>query len=474
MELDPAHQSGMANKDQQPFRLLDLPGEIRNKIYQAILCSFEPTPTQASANAVLQSHDPSQKNLCTVTHSTETAILRTCKQVHHEAYDVMIKTNQFIKVTTIDITMSSLLLSFQIPIVTLDREHTEQFHGYIMSLTISPTISGWVGEPQDLDVESEDDMADWDEDVFAPSAGTGPRFNFMILGRDWEAFCAMLGWADVCIEDFSKAVKLVLHVHACAAEPSDLPVYKASIADFFTRKHQEALLKPFHTQISGFMTVSITGAVDDDLAQSAIAQVRCPLYTDPQAMFRDFHAIKASADALYTARDFMGATAKWSVAIVQLNRIHRSSSWRSLLRNGGRDFASAFEGLYFTTSTDCTQEKLRKMQIPSTPPATVIALGLEVIQAWGDYNHMSDNLKHNGSSYTPPVVLQIRYAYNLALCLRLMSVSSDSAEFSSNTLRRAGELIVDALRLAGPHDVVIMREVQLIRALTEEHRARTY
>jgi hypothetical protein len=458
----------MADEEIQPFRLLDLPGEIRNKIYQEVLCSFDSAPIRPSANALLQNHDSSQTGLCTVTHSIETAVLLTSKQVHREAYDVMVKRNQFIKVTTIDVPMSSLLLPFQVPIVTLDRAHTEQFHGYVISLSMSAIIGGWVDEP--LDSDDEGGMGNRGVGYHAPPAGTGPRFNFMVLGRDWEALCYMLSWADACIEGFSWAVKIVLHLNPYATEPDDSSAYKASIADFFTTKNQETLLNPFRNQVSGLTAVTVTGAVDVDLAQSVVVQVHAPLYTDSREALRDLNATKASANALYTAQNFTAATAEWSTAIMKLNRVYKSASWPGLLEDGGPEFATSLEECYFTTSLDRTQGKLRAMQVPNTSPATIVALGWEAVRAWEEYSVMGKKLKYNGSSYEPPTDLQIKCSYLHALCWRLMGSATDNPEVVRDALRSAAGLIVEALRLA-PHDPVVAFEGKLIMAWMREQVA---
>jgi hypothetical protein len=235
-------------REMQPFRLLDLPGEIRNRIYQAVLCSFGPAPP-------LEVTAPKYQNIRYVSHSIETTLLRTCKQVHREAYDTMVKTNQFIRVTTIGIPMS-ILLPAGAPILTMDRAHTDQFKGYLLRLYIRPLDGGWIQEIPDAD----------DED-------SGPRFDFMLLRQDWDEFCTTLGQADVLIRDFSSCVHVHIHLNAY---PPELPDYKASISEFFTQKNQEALLKPFHTYMAGFTSVKVTGAVDPKLAREIIATLGQP------------------------------------------------------------------------------------------------------------------------------------------------------------------------------------------------------
>jgi hypothetical protein len=70
--------------DIRPFRFLDLPGELRNNVYEYMLCSFDDGTPQAGV-------------IKPVNHSVNTAILRTSSQVHRETYDIIVS-NQFVMI----------------------------------------------------------------------------------------------------------------------------------------------------------------------------------------------------------------------------------------------------------------------------------------------------------------------------------------------------------------------------------------
>jgi hypothetical protein len=112
---------------QSHFRLMDLPGEIRNQIYQHLLCSFNykygPDGLPNELERMLQ-QKPKPNGVYHAKHSINTNILRSNRTVHREAYDVMMKTNRFIRIWS------------QLPVVTMDRQHASQFNGYVLQMRL--------------------------------------------------------------------------------------------------------------------------------------------------------------------------------------------------------------------------------------------------------------------------------------------------------------------------------------------------
>ena len=440
----------MADTDTQAFRLLDLPGEIRNKIYQAILCSFDPAPLRPSCRR-------KQTHLCTVTHSVEATILRTCRQVHREAYDVMVKTNQFVKITTNMLSMSELLLQSQIPILTLDREHTNQFQGYMMSLTIAPIILHEVDGP----------LLPNDQRPHDSPTETGPHFNFMILGRDWEAICFMLELGDASAADFVSGVRLSLDFNMGAAEVNSLPNYKIHISPLFLKPHQEAFLTRFYTQVSWWPSISITGTIEGDLAQRVKNQFPSPPTTDPHEFLEYLRAKQASGAALEKAQDFPAATAQWYAVDIQMRRVYMSNSWSSVVEKGGPAFTTAFEQIHFTIWLGLAQLRIVSMQDPNSSSADIFALGDEVLQTWYKHERMSERLKSQGSSFVPSTALRARCFSLQATCFRMIGQFGEEPVFVPQARYMAQCSIQEAFRLA-PGDQDVENEMRLITAWVEE------
>jgi hypothetical protein len=83
-----------------PFRFMDLPGELRNKVYALLLCSFRPAPASIQELSDKIGDGSFDSGPISAPQSNEPAILRVNSQVHREAYDVMIKTNRFVRITS--------------------------------------------------------------------------------------------------------------------------------------------------------------------------------------------------------------------------------------------------------------------------------------------------------------------------------------------------------------------------------------
>lgn len=352
--------------------------------------------------------------------------------------------------------MSHLLMSTQIPIVSMDRMHAEQFEGYVVAVKMSAIPGGWV---DDAEIDSDDEFGHWDPDyVHLPPAGSGPRFNFMILGREWEGFCIMLAQADAFMDGFSScvAVDVELGTYQYA-----LPDYKAPISYYFTPKTQETLLHPFRTHITGFQNVSIHGAVDPALAYTVKKEVRRSLWTSPEKVLSELQAAKDAGNTLYTSTSTITAHEKWSEALMRMRRIHSSASWPLLLARGGPDFATTFADLFFTTILNDVQARLRHMQSPSTPSSTILAMGAEITSDLHEAADIPSLFSDYGATYSPPQPLMAKMAYRAALCWRLVGQVSRTLEAKDEALHAALGNIKDAVEVA-PGDQTILREREAI------------
>jgi hypothetical protein len=126
---------------QDCFRFLDLPGEIRNKIYRELLCNFtcerEPTRFSNSILARLMRQEAQPPNgVCQAEPDINISILLVNRQVYGEAYDIMVKTNQFIRIRGYNFNFADVLMRSQLPVVTMDREHAAQFQGYLLCMDV--------------------------------------------------------------------------------------------------------------------------------------------------------------------------------------------------------------------------------------------------------------------------------------------------------------------------------------------------
>ncbi|OAF99899.1 uncharacterized protein CC84DRAFT_1102964 [Paraphaeosphaeria sporulosa] len=420
----------MANKQAEFSRLLDLPGEIRNHIYREVLCCFDPIVPTAAGFGINQGVIPA-------THSVDIAILRTCRQVHREAYDVMVKTNQFIKISSVDIDLARLLLSSGLPVVTMDRAVAGQFQGCVMSVDLSVVPGDWVGQPWDGDGHWEEDF---NEEIHAQPAGTGPQFNFLILGRDWSSFCHMLSEGTAFFERFEKNVKIELKMNAW---PEHIPDYKATIAHYFTADRQATLLGSFGSILRNFENVVIGGTIDEHLAISTVRAVAGRQWTSHEDVI---HELSARKDTAKTASS-QDSLQMYMDAVMLMRRIYGSADFSRLVEEGDVAFVSSFAELYFTVLLDACQPILEIMR----------SLEFVRLQAWSNviYEHVSlaqeslDNLAEDGSIYEPTSVVMAQLAYIIAVCSRLLGQALPQDH--------AVDTIMTAVRL-NPTDAAILAE----------------
>ncbi|KAA8620546.1 hypothetical protein PtrV1_07640 [Pyrenophora tritici-repentis] len=171
------------------FRFRDLPGE---KIYRVLLCEFT-RPAEKTANSLDIVNYMETNTL--VEHGVETAILCRSKEIYREAYDVMVLTNCFVKITSVKgIPLPAALSGYQAPLVSANERAVNNFKGYLkMSVTIAPNLANMRADP------------------------ISPSFD-----------------------------------------------------DFFTKKTQQALLKPLTDNLYGFQGIQIKGHVDSGLAAAVI------------------------------------------------------------------------------------------------------------------------------------------------------------------------------------------------------------
>jgi hypothetical protein len=162
----------MASAAAQPFRFMDLPRELRDKIYRNLLCSFIP-PLRSDSGLVIMNH------------SLNMDILRTSSTVHEEAHEVMIKTNQFVHVRSGGgLPISGLFMGHSIPLVGLRRPSEEGgLYDRVSVLSVSLARKGWSTE---LDSQSRQGQSAEIYDMSCTPVG------LLILGRYLNRCCLAL------------------------------------------------------------------------------------------------------------------------------------------------------------------------------------------------------------------------------------------------------------------------------------------
>jgi hypothetical protein len=74
-------------------------------------------------------------------HRLETTILRVSKQTYLEAYEVMIKTNRFVEVSSVrGLPVRLPVTGLGVPMVTMNEEAVEQFESYVLAVHLRQVL----------------------------------------------------------------------------------------------------------------------------------------------------------------------------------------------------------------------------------------------------------------------------------------------------------------------------------------------
>ncbi|KAJ8114268.1 hypothetical protein OPT61_g3822 [Boeremia exigua] len=283
----------------ETFRFLDLPKEIRDKIYRNLLCTFGSRPTTRN-RPVGEPDSHFFNDLAVVEHAVDTSILFTSKQIHREAYDTMVKTNRFVRVTTPgDIPLRLCAIG----LFDGSKQLGDAYKGTLFSV-----------EP----------------------------CSFMFLSRDMGVFCDILMDGATHINGFG--TRVVLKIDVAPGSILDSSPYKYPISDFFSETTQLALLRPFRSHLRGFKKVKVRGLVARNIAEVVEEEIASDM-----------------AASTYPGK-IEEASMLWLDAALEIDQLHHGSSWPSPTVKGGVPFVARVAELYLLLRLNIIQTKLLRME----------------------------------------------------------------------------------------------------------------
>ncbi|KAJ4369671.1 hypothetical protein N0V83_005433 [Neocucurbitaria cava] len=418
----------MSSTSTMPFRFHDLPSEIRNKIYRIIFCEFEPPPDDVDPATMLE--------LERARHSINTALLRTNTNIHREAYDILIKTNRFVKITSVrGLPLQKLLVVLRVPVVAVSRRAVERFKGYVLGVHLGFKKS--VPMSQVIDKDSNNDAR-----------------TLMILCRDLDMFCQALRDGDSYDLGYRERLQISITMGPVVDE---MPCtrYAPLLDEFFSEKTQEALLAPFRNKLRGYKAVTVDGHIDDKLANAFCNDLAREQWSDPGSLLKDFSLAKEEGTRLFRERRNDEAGIRWEDATVDIDKMHASSEWASLAREGGEPFVSQLAELYFLMKLNLAHLEITEMQDLYDPFARKMAD--EALK--GAIKSCKKGYWTRGYKYTPSNKHLAKLRYRHALFLRLQG--------DLDTANAALTYLDEALRLQ-PGDAAILRERQNILAWMQD------
>ncbi|KAI4948369.1 hypothetical protein J4E91_005791 [Alternaria rosae] len=399
----------MLSNSAQPFRFMDLPGELRNQVYSLLLCSFGFPVEQTIENFPLP--------IASDGHRADTAILLTNRRVHLEAYDVMVKSNRFVVVRASPPSpLMEILQEGDVTVITLNDLHISQFKGHMLSVTLSMSTSSHE-----------------------------PPMIVMLLARDMQLLCENINRSG-----FDTSLIIDVDVAPVLGEPT--PVYKDTFDAFVSEEMQLSLLTPFRTCMRGFKNVHVHGRVSSEIAIATAADMCKDEWSDPIETLHQLQGLKDHADVKWDHGSRMEASGAWFECLVEIGRIRESSSWSNLVSLGADSFVDAIIELRFSCCHS-NNYAIIAMLIDAMEGGKVGRLRDTLDMMWrrtftAAEECMEPNLWQEGRQWTPSDARIAKLLYRQAIIVLL--------DGSIGNAGHALELIKIALELS-PHDRDIMK-----------------
>lgn len=293
-----------ANSKVASHSLLGLPREIRDHIYGFVMSDF-PLPRKVVCwpyPDYLHTSVHSSPAYDTTKNITETSILRTCHQIRSEAYFVMLKKHQLIRINVNNVLLSPHLIGAMLHIVPMSEKALVTYPGFIMTHNIE-------GEQ---DPEAESSSQPW---------------TFALPWRDLGMFCRAVSGGHVFSLDAKAEIRHQVIMHD--------PFETTCSPDYMSVDNQTKLFQPYQDYLSGATHFSIIGNVDIKLAAAVVAEVRKMPPVDVTKMLNKFTRQDADGQRQLLGRGLAKFCRSCLKALVEISRLVDTDAWLAS-GSGGR------------------------------------------------------------------------------------------------------------------------------------------
>ncbi len=432
----------MNSTEAASFRFQDLPTEIRCRVYQIILCDFAQTARVCDTmrNPTLPLGRVHHNR---VHHSVETAILRTCSSIYHEAYDVMVKSNRFVKIILGSWAAKAIVQNARLLVVTAHKDQVEKFSGYVLELNLGLEIEDYMTtEIQEFD-------------------------RIMVLHRDLDRICVHLLCADA--GHYASGICRDLTLAITVGHTSELtPSSKlGSLPEkYFTEKTQQLLLAPFR-KLRSCQHVSINGHVSESLSKAICNELKQDEWSNPDNLSEAFRTTKETYLNLLHEGKNEEALLFSKMTFSKFNKIWATTGSGKMVNVGGMSFVSRFAGLYFSLYMNNMKIYLMTMESNAWDEYAGYAEADEA--EIGAFNSISDDWWARNYTYEPSSQDLARFKCQSTRLIRIQALAENTPMEQAGDEERALTYIEEALELQ-PDDPLVLAEEEKIRLWIKQRK----
>lgn len=405
------------NHRPEHFRFLDLPLEIRNQVYENLLCP------KADRHVDEDEHNHGSD----IAPLFETAILYANRQVYAEAREAMLKGNKFVRVFTRGVIVTAILARVPVQVVVHSHFTRED-----------PVVRNFKGAVMSYVLRDEQDVQEHGQ---APCN----TCDMLILGRDLDAFVRGVGDPVIGGPKMATSVKHHINIHD--------PFKKSRDPNYNNLRAQRPLLQPFRDHFHGFADVKIDGKVDRALAADVIREVNQETMPDPEDFIASIQKLKDEGNAFFHSDNFLKATQRWCSASAMMQRLRFSRIWSRVKTQLGPDFVDALAELFFNIHSNQAQAALAEIRrFYPDEYGLDDELIIHALESIGQNSHMANTAAQAfESTWQPSARQQAKLCFRSAQAARL----TGDLQFAQDFIERALDL--------QPGDVAVQKEADEIQ-----------